>query len=86
MPYQSGQKISALAANLIEGKNTLSLNVMPNPKDVTNIHIVLNELDLYDMKLLNVSNSGIETLTKINCVYPDNLQRVFNYGTGLDIH
>jgi hypothetical protein len=72
--------------NLIEGKNSLSFKVMQNPKEVTHLHIVLNEFDLFDVEFLNVSNAGVETLTKINSVYPDNLQRVFAYGTGLEIH
>jgi hypothetical protein len=74
------------ATNIIEGKNLLSFKVMQNPKEVSHLHIVLNELDLFDVEFLNVNNAGVETLTKINSVYPDNLQRVFNYGTGLDIH
>jgi hypothetical protein len=74
------------AVNLIEGKNSLSFKVMQNPKDVTHLHIFMNDLDLFDVEFLNISDSGVETLTKINSVYPDNLHRVFNYGTGLDMH
>jgi hypothetical protein len=59
---------------------------MQNPKDVTHLHISMNDLDLFDVEFLKVCDSGVVTLTKINSVYPVNLQRVFNYGTGLDIH
>jgi len=75
------------AKNVIGGENFLQFQIGRNSKGITNVKIILNSLDLYDMTFYKMRSPITEKMFKpvaeCNSIYGDMLDECFEKNTGL---
>ncbi len=57
-----------------------------NGKKITNVKIIVNDNDLYDVQFWNIRGINSVMLEEVTDVYCDMLQSLFTEKTGLDTH
>jgi hypothetical protein len=63
---------------------TLSFQIGSNPKNISGVHIELEDDDTYTMTFFRIKRLRVEEVAKIPNVYAEQLREVFTRYTGLE--